>query len=199
MAFTTGELIRIRAELGFNVLTSGAAPFVNVTAYFETIVQNYITAGAATTSSTAVDASDEPVLVNLTLTDATGFASGDRVWVGVGDSQESSIVQNKSGDVIAVKLTKAQGGAYPVSVDGGEQVVRDLLEKIRLTKAEMADTFGEGSLKKIDEIEWYAAGVTMFANLGSQLSFWRNELAVVLGAPNMWERLQMAGSAISVY
>lgn len=204
MAFTTGELVRIRAELGFNVLTSGAAPWVNVTAYFETIVQNYITAGASTTSSTAVDATDEPTLTNIDLDDATDFHAGDRVWIGVGDAQETSIVQNVNANTIALKLTKQQVGTYPVYVDGGEQIVRDILERIRACKVEMSGTFGEGALKRVDEIEFYqvgssSSGNTLFDSIAHTLMYWRDELASVLGVANMWRRKESSGSSIAVY
>ena len=57
MALTSAEVRRIRYELGYNVLAVGAEPYVGVTQLFEQVIQPYLTAGASTTSSTAVVAS----------------------------------------------------------------------------------------------------------------------------------------------
>ena len=58
MALLTSELMRIRAELGYNALGVGAEPYVGITAVFDQIVKVYLNAGATTTSATAVTAAD---------------------------------------------------------------------------------------------------------------------------------------------
>lgn len=199
MALTTAELQRIKFELGFNVLSLGAEPFIGVSLLFENIIAPYMTAGAATTSTTTVEAASAPTSVAVTLASATGFAAGARVWFDVDDAQESATVQSISGAVVTVALKNAHAGVYPVSVDGGEAIVRELLARILAVKAELAQTFGEGSLKKVDEIEFYGTGATLFASTGKALMFWRDELASVLGAPNMWRMKRAAGSNVSMY
>ncbi len=105
-----------------------------------------------------------------------------------------------SGNTISVYLTKAHTGSYPVVVEAGESIVRDLLGKIRAVKDEMASTLGEGSLKQVDEIQFYAVkSKSLFGILGDQLMYWRDELAAALGIPSMW-RLRAAGAqSLSVY
>lgn len=199
MALTTAELQRIKSELGFNVLSLAAEPFIGVSALFENIIQPYMTAGAATTSTTTVEAAATPTSVAVTLASATGFATGALLWFDVDSAQESATVQSISGAVVTVMLRNAHAGVYPVVVDGGEAIVRELLGRIRAVKAELGQTFGEGALKKVDEIEFYDTGATLFASIGKALMFWRDELASVLGAPNMWRMKRAAGSNVSLY
>ncbi len=199
MALSAAELLRIRAELGFNVLSNGAAPFIGVTSLFDTVTAQYMTAGASTTSSTPVTAVSVPTPVSVTLASPTGFSQGARVWFDVDDRMESATVQSLAGSIVVVDLTKAHSGTYPVYVDGGEAMVRDILNTIRLTKAKMGTIFGTGALKKVDEIEWYATTKSQFGQLGDQLMFWRDELAALLGAPNCWRARRGSGSSISVY
>jgi hypothetical protein len=200
MALSTAELLRVRAELGFNVLSNGAAPFIGVTSLFDTIIAQYMTAGAATTSSTAVTAAASATPVPITLASATGFATGERIWLDVDDRLESATIQSLSGAVATVDLIKAHSGTYPVYVDGGEAMVREKLNQIKSTKAQMAGTFGAGALKKVDEVEFYQSrNFTWFGSLGEQLMFWRDELAALLGAPNLWRQKRAAGSTIALY
>ena len=200
MALSTAELTRIKAELGFNVLTVGAEPFIGVTQLFSQIIAVYMTAGAATTSATTVAAASLPTPVAIALASAAGFASGDRIWIDVDDRQESATIQSLSGSSATVALVNAHTGTYPVSVDGGEAIVRDLLARIKGVKDRLATTFGAGALKQVDEIQFYNTGTkTLFGNLGDELMFWRDELASVLGAPNLWRQKRSGGSSISVY
>lgn len=200
MALSTSELQRIKAELGWNVLSTGAEPFIGVAMVFEQVIAVYMTAGAATTSATALVASATPAPAVLTLASATGFASGARVWIDVDDRQESATVQNLAGTAATVLLSKAHTGTYPVYVDGGEGIVRELLGRIKAVKDELAGTFGEGSLKKVDEVEFYQTGMTAFGSTAKALMFWRDELASVLGdvSLNRWRR-RSGGGSMSVY
>lgn len=202
MALLDSEVQRIRAELGYNLITASGAPWISTTQAFEQIIQPYLSAGAATTSATAVTAATTATPVALTLASATGFTVGDRVAIDVDDRQETATIQILSGSVITVMLTKAHAGgssSYPVTVEGGESIARELLKKIRDTKTQMSTVFGTGALKKVDEIEWYGTTATQFGILGSQLSFWREELAAVLGIPSMWSRRRAAGATLAVY
>lgn len=203
MALLTSELYRLKAELGHNLLTVGAEPYIGVAAIFSAVIQPFLEAGAVTSTSSAVTASTTPAPASLVLTDPTGFSLGDRVFVDVDDLQESGTVRSLSGSTIGVLLRFGHTGTYPVTVDGGEGVVREILKNIRDVKKELATTFGEGLVKKVDEVEFYGAGTkTRFGVLGEQLRSWRRELSqAVCGgqALNMWEQNIAAGMRLSVY
>lgn len=199
MAITNGELARIRTELGYNLLTTDAAPWISTTQAFEQIIQPYLGAGASTTSTTAVTAASSPTPADLTLASATGFSAWDPVVIDVDDRQEDATVQAVSGSVITVLLTKAHSGTYPVLVNGGEAEVRRILKKIDETKDELGKVKGWGALKAVDEIEFYNSGKSQFGELGDQLTFWRRQLASVLGIPSAWDQKRAAGGALSVY
>lgn len=203
MAFSTSELARIKAELGYNLLLTGADVYVGVTSIFEQVVNGYISAEIATTSATSVTAHDSPMPVALTLASATGFTAGDQVIVDVDSRREKATIAALSGAAVTVQLTKAHSGTYPVSVVGPITIAKDILGKIDAVKAKMSGTFGAGALKRVDEIEFYAVGKngkTQFGAMGDELAYWRNELASVLGVPNAWEMRQGRGSVtLSVY
>ncbi len=200
MALTDAEIWRCKAELGFNLLETGAEPYIGTTAVFNQVIQLYMSAGAATTSSTAVTAATTPTPVTLSLASGTGFSAFDRVAIDVDERQEIPTVQSVSGNNIVVLLMKAHTGTYPVTVEAGESIVREILTKIRAVKSRMSTTFGTGSLKKVDELEWYQSGTqTQFGNLGSEIDYWRNELSAALGVPSMWSVRRAAGATLSVY
>jgi hypothetical protein len=198
LALTTAEIARIKYELGYNVLTVGAEPYISWVNLFDQIVAPNLPSGAATTSSTAVTASSGTV-VTLVLASATGFASGDRVWVGADDNLETATIQSLSGANMVVTLSKAHSGTYPVYVDSGEGIVRELLDKIKATKTRLTATYGGGALKKVDEIEFWQGSKTLFGNIGDELMYWRDELASALGVFNAWRGKKTAGSSIAVY
>lgn len=190
---------RIRYELGYPILTVGAEPYIGWVSLFTQVIQPYVSAGASTTSSTAVTAATTPTPVTLTLTSGTGFNAGDRVVIDVDARQEIVTAQAVSGASLTVLLSLAHSGSYPVTVEGGETIVRELLRRIRETKDELGQTFGEGSIRKVDEIEFFQSGGTLFGNLGTQLMFWREELAAALGMESAWSRKRAAGQRLAVY
>ncbi|HTJ17821.1 MAG TPA: hypothetical protein VL494_13670 [Steroidobacteraceae bacterium] len=200
MALSTSELQRIKAELGWNVLNTGAEPFIGVAMVFEQVIAVYMTAGAETTSATSVPDTTEPKQRTITLTSATGFAAGNRIWVDVDDRLESTTIQSLSGANATVVLSKPHSGTYPVYVDGGEAIVRELLARIKATKDELANIFGEGALKQVDEIAFYQTGMTLFGSTAKALMFWRDELASAIGdvSLNRWRR-RGGGGSMSVY
>jgi len=200
MALLTSEIIRIKYELGYNVLAAGAEPYIGVYAVFDQVIAAYMTSGATTTSATAVTAASAPTPVTLTLAAAAGFAEGARVVVDVDARQEIATVQTLSGTSLTVSLSRAHSGTYPVTVEGGESIVRELLLRIKTTSDEMSGVFGEGALKKVDEIEFHPSGTkSNFANLGDQLRYWRNELASCLGVRNLREARRGGGHTIALY
>ena len=202
MPFSTSELTRIKHELGYNLLETGASAYVEITALFETVVQNFIAAEIVTTSSTSVSAASSPTPVALTLASATGFAAYQQVHVDVDGRTETATIQSLSGPVATLQLKLAHSGTYPVTVDGPIAIARECLRNIEAVKAEMRTSFGYGSLRKVDEIEFYqqANNKSHFGSLGEQLGYWRSELSSALGVPSMWARRSGSGaSSFSVY
>lgn len=200
MALLDSEIARIKVELGFNLL-GVAQPYFDVAAVFEGVIQPYLGAGAATTSTTTIAAATSVTPVAVTLVSATGFHAGDRVVVDVDGRQEWATVQSLSGAIITIPLQYAHSGTYPVTVEGGDAIVREILVKIRNVKTRMGETFGAGALKKADEVEWYNSGGTFFGGLGAELMSWRDELAAVLGdvSLNLWRRRSAGAQRMSVY
>lgn len=211
MALLDSELARIRYELGFNTLSVGADPYIGVTALFEAVIKPYMTGGATTTSSTSVTASGQPGLATLTLADATGFAAGAAVIVDVDSLQERATVRHLTGATIQVLLSKAHSGTYPVTVEGGESLIRAILQRLQALDGLGVDN-GEGGvmggalatsgIKKIDEIEFFG-GSDVKVNQMSQLirarEYWRDELASILGIERLNGSHRGGGSDVAVY
>jgi hypothetical protein len=200
MPFTTAELYRLKAELGFNLLSNDASPYIGITAWFDTVVNDNIASEVATTSSTTVTAATSYTPVALTLASATGFAVGARVCVDVDSRAEWATIQSLAATVATVQLKGAHSGTYPVVLDGPIPIARECLRRIDEVKREMAATFGTGQLKAVDEVSFYQAGSTrtLFGNLGQQLTYWRNELGAALGIAPQWSQSSGCGS-LSVY
>lgn len=201
MAFSTSELARIKAELGYNLLLVGADVYVGVTQLFEQVVNGFISAEVATTSATTVTASDSPTPVALTLASAVGFAAGDQVVVDVDSRRERATIAALSGSIATVQLSLAHSGTYPVSVVGPIVLAKEILGRIDAIKSRMATTYGQGALKRVDEIEFYAVGrngKTQFGAMGDELMYWRNELASILGVPNGWASRQGHSGTVSL-
>jgi hypothetical protein len=198
VALLTSELRRIREELGYNVLDAGADPYISVHAVFDTVIATYMQGGASTTSSTTVTAASTATPVTLTLASATGFTAGDKVAIDVDDRYEQAHVQTVSGSTITVLLTLAHSGTYPVTVDGGEMIVREILREIAKVKGKMSNAASTAGLKRADEVEWYPGrkGNGPFDALRAMLDFWRDELATTLGVQNL--RKARWGGAVPV-
>lgn len=210
MSLTSGEVQRIRFELGYNVLSANAEPYIGVTSLFDQIIQPYLTAGASTTSSTAVSASASPTPRTLSLANAVGFAAGDRVVVDVDSRQEAVTVQSVSGSNIIALLSLDHTGTYPVTVEGGESIVRAILRQIQAISGlgtASGGRFGAAvsgaGIKKVDEIEFFGGGdgggysSTVGGTLERQLRYWRSELAAALGVENLRDD-GGAGSSVAI-
>lgn len=201
MALLDSEIARCKYELGYNVLSIGAEPYIGVARVFELVIQPNLLAGAKTTSATVVTAVAAGALaspVTLTLADATGFSAGDRVIVDVDSRQEAATVQAVAGATITVLLSKAHTGTYPVTVERGESIVREILGRLR----DIAEKLGTSvvqqvGIKQVDEIEFF--GGNMFSvrrEMQRMQDYWRNELASALGVQNLRANV---GGAIAVY
>ncbi len=202
MSLTIPEVARAKYELGYNVLSTGAEPFIAISALFEQVIAPYIQGGAITTSNTAVVASVAPAVVAITLVSATGIAAGDRVVIDVEDAQEITTVRSLSGSVMSVFLSKAHPAGYPVTVEGGEAIVREILGQLRrfseprglLDKA--ASTAG---IKKVDEVEFSDSVMTTRSRtLRQEQRYWRDELASALGCENR-RNSSGGGSSVAMY
>lgn len=200
MALLASELARCKAELGYNLLAPGAAFYADVHAIFEQVVATYLNAGATTTSSTTVAAASTPTPVTLTLASATGFSAGDNVSVDVDSRQESGTVQAVSGSTITLLLSFAHSGTYPVSVEGGESLIREDLRKLRELDEKIQATKTSAGLKSVGRgaVEWF--GSTSAQDSLSKLQMLqRDELASKLGVPNLWRLKQSAGLQTAIY
>ncbi len=203
MALSDSEVMRIKAELGYNVLTIGALPYIGFTALFDQIIQPYMQGGASTTSSTTVTAATSATPVTLTLASGTGFASGNRVVVDVDDRQEVVTAQNVSGTSLTVLLTLAHSGTYPVTVEGGETLIREQLTRLRAINAQITAAPGTAGIKRVDVIEFYGGGSgggsSQIDVLYKQRDRARDELASMLGIENRFRSRQGAGQTVSLY
>lgn len=200
MALLDGEVQRIRNELGYNVMGLQALPYIGITALFDSVIQSYLTAGAKTTSATAVAASTVAAPATLTLTSGTGFAAGARIVIDVDARQEMATIQDMpSATEATVLLTKVHSGTYPVTVEGGESMVREHLEQLRLingpggTLERMRSSVG---LKRVDEVEFYggsagagSSGKSAMEQVMQLIEWHRDQLAAALGV----ERLNRRG------
>lgn len=202
MALLDSEVRRIRAELGYNVLGIAALPYIGITAIFESVIQQYITAGATTMSSSPVTAALDPTPQSLALVDATGFHIGDRVIVDVDSRQESATIQNISGVTLTALFSLSHTGTYPVTVEGGESIVREKLRELR--DLQLGGTAGNAGamsklknrlgLKKVDDVEFYGGnglmsqGESPQKQLTQMVETMRDELANVLGVARLNRR-----------
>lgn len=184
------ELQRIKHELGFNQLTVGAVPYVQITQYFEQIVQPQLQADALTTSATAVTASPTPAAVALTLASATGFAMFARAVVDIDENQESAQVQSVAGNVITLFLSLAHSGTYPVQLESGITLVRDYLRRLRSIAIQIETVPSRAGVRKVDEIllETNRNQATQLVTLLQTQKRWREELCMLLfGVGNVQE------------
>lgn len=209
MALLPSELARCKFELGYNALSLSSLPYAidGITAIFEQIVAPYLQAGALTHSSTAVVATSSPTSVTITLVSGTGFSVGDAVVIDQGDAQETAFVQVIAGTSLTVALVNAHSGTYPVTVEGGESIVRDILRECRALGGPGGSISGAASsagIKIADkgDVEFFpnsSNGGGELATLLELQRYWRNELATALGVENLREARAGAGQTMVSY
>lgn len=196
MPLTTGELDRIKVELGFNVLNTAAQPYVGVTLLFDQVVQLYLREGLDTTTSTAVSAAPSGAAVSLTLANATGVTLHSRVAVDVDDFLEMATIRAIAGNVVTVILRKAHAGSYTVTLDGGLQQVRECLAALYTTQQLISELDGTGAIKAVDEVHFFdSRGRSRLELLEEQQRHWRIKLATCL----FGQGYQGAGSSCALY
>jgi hypothetical protein len=213
MALTDAELQRIRYELGYPNLDTAAEPYIGIAAFFSQVLQPYLLSGASTTSSTTVVEAGTPTATSIILADATDFAAGDVVVIGVDAQQERATLQSLSGSTATVQLSLGHIGTYPVVVEGAESIIRDILKELRLISSGMNGSASALSafrsrvgLKKVDDVEFFGGGSTLasqgidpLTQLNELREFWRDELARAIGIDRLNSTRASGGSNVSVY
>ena len=201
MALLDSEIQRIRFELGYTVLGVNSEPYVEYFGTIDRIVALYLNAGATTTSTTTVAVADVLTQRTLTLASATGFVAGATIYVDVLPQQERAVVQSISGSNVVVYLQKAHVGSYPVTVDGGESIIREKLAQLYAIDEKLSAALNTAGLKRVDDIEFYGGTkATSQAVMLSQLrDMRRDELASALGVVNLHKVRKGGSQSFSVY
>lgn len=188
----TSELARLKDECGYNNLTISALPYTidGVTQLFEQVVQPFMQGGTLTSCTTTVTASLNPANVTLVLGTNVGISVGDRLVVDQDIPQEYTHVQTVLGDGVTITcaLQNAHSGSYPVCVEGGEAIVRQKLRECILIQQRISRAGGRAGVKKVDEIEFFAATTEQRGVVDELLGlqrYWRQELCDTLGVPNL--------------
>ena len=191
MALNQSELRRIKYELGYVGVSVQGEPYISYVSLFDQIVQPYLTAGASTTSATAVAASTSPTPASLVLASAVGFSAGDTVVIDVDARLEAATVQAIAGSTITVILLGVHSGTYPVTVEGAESIVRSILGKLQAIAGLGASPTGgllgasaaTAGMKKVDEVEFFGGtnGPSRLAEMQRLREYWRDELAQAIG------------------
>jgi hypothetical protein len=198
MSLLDSEVRRLKYELGYNVLSAGAEFYIGVSAVFEQVIQAYTTAGAVTSSSTTVAAANSVTPSTLTLTSMTGFSLLDPVVVDVDGRQERAVVQAITATTITVLLSKAHTGTYPVTVEGGESIVRDILRQLVDVSSKLDGSASQAGIKKVDEVEFFE-NAARFRGLVEHREYLRNELASALGVVNLRTQRNARASVVELY
>ncbi len=204
MALLQSEIQRIRAELGYNVLGIGAEPYIQYHAIFDQVIRAYLNAGATTIGLSYVEASVEPYEIELASAD--GITQGMAVIVDVDERQERVTVQSISApNKITAVFRKDHTSPFPVTAEGGETIVRDILRKIMtVDNAQMGalDTAGIKSLDKGDVVFQTSArsgAGTVFAEASEQREYWRLYLSDVLNVPYLRAIKRGGGGCYEAY
>lgn len=205
MGLSNAEIVRLRAELGYNAVQIGN-PYLTAYALFETVIQTYVEAGGETTSSTAVTGTGSPVPATLTLaaipTDTSGDAlvSGDQVIIDVDARLERATIQSLTGLDIVVSLSLTHSGTYRVMCDGGVAMVREKLSNIRKLSDQIQTMSSAAGVKKADEVEFFGSAdlnhtIGPAGALWQQREWERKELADFIGV--VYLRAMRRGNAAS--
>lgn len=202
------EIQRLKFELGYNIVQVGAEAYLldGYAAVFDKAIEPYlvdlgsssttVVTAAGTPTAVAITVASNPAITGLTNQNLT-FVQGSTVVVDVGPMQETGVcVLGITGLVLTMQLQLAHGtvGSYPVLLQGGEQVVRDLFTRLDVIKGELLNTSPKtAGVEQVDEIKLSAAEKgrrgrrNKFDDLLCQRDLARKDLASALGVPNLWE------------
>lgn len=146
------DVVRIRAELGDNIVAALANPYIGVRAVYD-VIQSYVqTDVSATSSATSVTAAGP---VSLTLGSVTGLAAGSRVVVDVDDQREVCTVRSVAGSAVSVMCRKTHSGTYPVEVENPLTIVRGILADLETIAQRERVLYSSAGIKSVDEIEFF--------------------------------------------
>lgn len=147
------DIVRIRAELGDNVVAALANPYIGVRAVYD-VIQSYVQTDAeATSSATSVTAAGP---VSLTLVSVTGLAAGSRIVVDVDDQREVCTVRSVSGLTVSINARKTHSGTYPVEVENPLTIVRGYLADLETIAQRERVLYTSAGVKSVDgEIEFF--------------------------------------------
>lgn len=205
MALLQSELERCKFELGFNLLTLSALPYAwdGVTQIFEQVVQPYLEAGEKNYSATAVVAAASPTQITLALqTTPTAILVGDRLIVDQDVQQEAGHVYAVTSSSVTVALANAHSGTYPLTVEGGESIIRDCLRQCLLIQQQISQASVVVGVKRADEVEFFGTTTQQMGRRSELIElqrYWRNELAQAIGVPNLREERRGSGSMLVNY
>lgn len=178
-----------------------AEPYITYFGTFDYVIQNFLNAGATTTSSTTIAVADVLTQRTLTLASASGFVAGATVYVDVLPQQERAIIQSVTGSTIVVYLQKAHVGSYPVTADGGESIIREKLAQLYAIDLQLGASLQTAGLKRVDDIEFYGGTTkTSQTTMINQLrDLRRDELASAIGVVNLHKVRRGQLQGFSVY
>lgn len=198
MALLLSEVYRIRAETGYNVMGITAIPYIDVTSIFDSVIQQYINPSEVAVCSTTVpDPLGVPTPTTLTLSVVDSFLTGARVIVDVDSRQEVATIQSVSGSTIQALLSLPHSGTYPVTVEGGESIIREKLRQLYAVNGPggaIEKARRRAGIQQVDEIIFF--GGTGAQSQGKDpltvalelQEFYRDELASFLGIPRYNKR-----------
>lgn len=183
MAFTDSEIARMRVELGYNVMSNSAVPYIQITNVFDQVIAQYALSDVSTTSVTTVSEPSTPTPATIVVASATGISAGCSLVVDVDSRREVVTVQNVSGSSVTAIFSKAHSGTYPVSVDSGETIVREILQQLAELNKTLASRMSAAGIKKVDEIE-FSDSKSAWLEFTNARDYLRDQLASALGIAN---------------
>lgn len=204
MALTSDEVIRLKAECGYNIVSVGAEAYAleSYVALFDRAIQPYLIDLATTSTSVVVAAAGGGVATLLlasnpvatsNVTQPLAFTQGSNIVLDVGPSTETSVILTIAALTITCTLALAHGASsYPVRVRGAEQYIRDFIARLDVISVELtARAPLTAGIAKVDEIELSASTRgrqttrNKFDDLITQRTRTRRDIADALGVPYM--------------
>lgn len=217
MALTNADVLRLKAELYYNVVGIGAEAYSSLDGYvalFDRAIQPYLIDLGSTSSTvialnagiTTLTVASNPAVVGNAV-QPLAFAAGTNVVVDLGANQERTMILAISGLTLTVSLALAHGGyTYPVVVQGGESFVRDVFAQIDTINSEMRVIAPKtAGVEAVDEVRLVPAARgrkasrDKFESLIEQRHTARRDLAGLLGVPYLYDVRRRGGGGGTMY